>query len=58
MKKVILNGYEVSFDACVNMMDEEIREALHAEAIDNEQEFLDRYVKAHAEKFNGEEFQI
>lgn len=56
--KVMLNGCEVSFEACVNMMDDEIREALHAEGIDTEQEFLDRYVEEHAKKYNGEEFAI
>ena len=56
--KVMLNGYEVDFDACVNLMDDEIREALHAEGIETEQEFLDRYVMEHAKKYNGEEFTI
>lgn len=58
MKKVNLNGYEVDFDACVILMDDEIREELHMElAPCTEQEFLDAYVERHAEKF-GEEFQI
>ena len=58
MKKVNLNGYEVDFDACVILMDEEIREELHMElAPCTEQEFLDAYVERHAEKF-GENFQI
>ena len=56
--KVVLNGYMVDFEACVNLMDDEIREELHAEGIETEQEFLDRYVAAHAEKYNGEEFRI
>lgn len=56
--KVILNGYEVDFDACVNLMDDEIRETLHAEGIETEQEFLDRYIEEHAKKYNGEEFTI
>ena len=57
--KVMLNGYEVDFDACVNLMDDEIREALHAEmAPCTEQEFLDAYIEAHAAKYDGEEFQI
>ena len=58
MKNVMLNGYEVAFDACVNLMDDEIREALCAEGIDDEQEFLDKYVELHAEKFDGEAFTI
>lgn len=56
--KVMLNGYEVSFEACVNMMDDEIREFLHEEGIETEQEFIDRYVEEHAKKYNGEEFTI
>lgn len=55
MMKVMLNGHEVDFDACVNMMDDEIREELHMEGIESEQEFLNRYCEAHAEKY-GEEF--
>ena len=56
--KVILNGGEVDFDACVNLMDDAIREALHAEGIDDAQTFLNRYIAAHAEKYNGEQFTI
>ena len=56
--KVLLNGYEVDFDAAVNMMDVEIREALHNElAPCTEQEFMDAYVKAHEAKYN-EQFEI
>ena len=56
--KVMLNGSEVDFEVCVNLMDDEIREELHAEGIDDEQEFLDRYVELHAEKYDGEQFTI
>lgn len=56
--KVILNGCEVDFAACVNLMDDDIREALHAEGIDTEQEFIDRYIEEHAKKYNGEVFTI
>lgn len=56
--KVMLNGYMVDFDACVNMMDDDIRESLHAEGIEDEQEFVDRYVQAHAEAYDGELFTI
>lgn len=56
--KVMLNGSVVDFDACVDLMDDEIREELHAEGIDNAQEFLDRYVELHAERHNGEKFDI
>lgn len=58
MTKVIFEGHEVDFDACVNMMDDEIREELHAEmAPCTDQEFLDAYVERHAEKY-GEDFEI
>ena len=58
MKKVLLNNHEVDFDAAVNMMDVEIREALHNElAPCTEQEFMDAYVKAHEAKYN-ERFEI
>lgn len=56
--KVMLNGYMVDFDACVNLMDDELREELAAEGIESEQEFLDRYIDVHAKKYNGEVFDI
>lgn len=56
--KVMLNDSMVDFESCVNLMDDEIREELHSEGIDNEQEFIDRYVERHAEKYNGDVFQI
>lgn len=56
--KVILNGYEQRFDAVVNMMDDEIREDLHGEGIEDPQAFVDAYVARHAEKFDGEQFSI
>lgn len=55
---VILNDCEVLFADCVNLMDDEIREALHAEGIESEQEFIDRYVIEHAKKYDGEVFTI
>lgn len=58
-KQVWLNGYEVSFAACVNLMDDEIREELHAEmAPCTEQEFIDAYVARHADKYDGEVFTV
>lgn len=58
-KKVILNGQEVDFDACVNLMDDEIREELHREYVGEvtEQELLDLYCEAHYKKY-GQEFEI
>lgn len=55
--KVMLNGYEVEFDACVELMDDEIREELHAENIESEQEFVDAYCEKHMHKY-GEDFEI
>lgn len=56
--KVMLNGSEIDFDAAVNLMDDEIREELHAElAPCGNQEFLDAYVERHAQKY-GEDFQV
>ena len=56
---VVLNGCEVEFDACVVLMDDEICEELNFEmAPCTEQEFLDAYVQRHAEKYDGEQFQI
>lgn len=57
--KVMLNGSEVYYDACVELMDDDIREELSQEMSPcTEQEFLDAYVVRHAEKFDGEEFTI
>ena len=56
--KVMLNGYMVDFDVCANLMDDEIREELAAEGIEDEQEFIDRYVEMHADKYNGEQFEV
>lgn len=58
-KQVTLNGQTIDFDAAVNLMDDDIREELHAKmAPCTEQEFLDAYIQAHAEKFAGEEFRV
>lgn len=55
---VTYNNTQVDFEAAVNLMDDGIREALHAElAPCTEQEFFDAYCKAHEEKY-GEEFAI
>ena len=56
--KVLLNGYEQDMEAVVNMMDDEIREALHNKlAPCTDQEFVDAYVTAHRAKY-GEQFEI
>ena len=55
---VTYNNTQVDFEAAVNLMDDKIREALHAElAPCTEQEFFDAYCKAHEEKY-GEKFAI
>lgn len=56
--EVLLNGYTVDFDACVSVMDDEIRETLHGEmAPCEEQAFLDKYCEMHFCKY-GENFEI
>ena len=53
------DGRTVNYAAAVELMDDELREQLHREmAPCTNQEFYDAYVKAHAEKYNGEKFQI
>ena len=56
MTKVInANGYELDFDAAVNYMDDDIREALHDElAPCTEQEFFSAYEQAHVHKYGAE----
>ena len=50
-------GNDVNFDAAVALMDDDIREQLHDQTAPcTEQESFDAYAKAHAEKFDGEEF--
>lgn len=54
-KEIIENGL---YDAAVNLMDDEIREAIHAElAPCTEEEFLEEYMKRHEDKYN-EQFTI
>lgn len=55
---VVLNGQARDFDACVNLMDDNLRERLHdLLAPCTDQEFLDAYVVAHRAK-HGEEFRV
>lgn len=51
------NDTMVDFEVAVNLMDDEIREAIHAEGIEDEQEFFEAYAKAHQDKF-GEEWEM
>lgn len=58
MANVRLNGEMVNFDAAVSLMDDEIRETVHADlAPCTDQEFIDEYVKRHEEKY-GETFEV
>jgi hypothetical protein len=57
MTQVTINGHEIDFDAAVNLMDDDIREELHAQGIETEQAFLDAYTAAHRAKF-GEDFVV
>ena len=53
-----LNGTEINFYAAVNLMDDEIREAIHSDlAPCTEQAFFTAYEKAHEEKY-GEEWEL
>lgn len=55
---VFLRGYSVDFNACVQLMDDEIREKLNREIGGcTEQEFLNEYCEEHEEKY-GKEFEI
>lgn len=58
-RKVELNGEEVDWDACTELMDDDICEELHAKYAGNvtNQQFLDVYCKAHRKKY-GKEFEI
>ena len=58
MTLVMLNGEMVDFDVAVSLMDDDIREEVHADlAPCTDQEFMDAYAKAHHEKY-GEEFKV
>ena len=58
MANVMLNGEMVNFDVAVNLMDADIREAVHADlAPCTDQEFINEYAKRHEAKY-GETFEI
>lgn len=55
---VSVGGSWVDMDAAVNLMDDEIREALHVELSPcGDQAFVDAYCEAHKAKY-GEEFEV
>ena len=45
------NGTQVNYDVAVSLMDDGLREALHAEGYHTPQEFFAAYEAAHEEKF-------
>lgn len=50
-------GQTVDFNVAVNLMDDDIREELHLTLKDTTpQNFYDAYCRAHADKFDGEDF--
>lgn len=52
------NGVEINFESALALMDEDIREELHAElAPCTDQEFFSAYEARHAAKF-GEEWEL
>jgi len=59
MKKVVnAYGEEICYNVAVELMDDEIREEIHADlAPCTDQEFFDEYAKRHEEKF-GEEWEL
>lgn len=50
------HGTTIDFSAAVEIMDDEVREQVHAEGHDSEQAFFDAYCAAHLAEF-GEEFE-
>ncbi len=50
---VTFNGREIDITAARALMDDEICESIHG-TVDTEQEFMDAYVRAHAEKYGAE----
>ena len=46
------NGNKIDFEAAVMLMDDEIREQIHAKGIEDEQEFYNAYCEKHYEKYN------
>lgn len=57
---IVINSYgiEFNYDVAVSYMDDELREYIYNEMeTDTEQEFFDKYVELHYEKF-GEEWEL
>lgn len=56
MDNVVIGNWTGPLDVAANLMDDDIREALHG-STDDPQEFVDLYCAAHLAKF-GEEFGV
>lgn len=54
---VTINGDMCHIDDAVELMDDELREQVHADGIEIPQDFIDAYCKLHAERY-GEQFTI
>lgn len=54
---VMVGNTETTLEIAAALMDDEIRETVHAEGITDPQEFIDRYCEMHREKY-GEEFTV
>lgn len=58
IEQVNLNGNLVDYEACINLMDDEIREELHMRISPCQaQDFINAYTEAHYKKYQ-EEFTI
>jgi hypothetical protein len=53
----VQNSFGVEFDLYLIYMDDDLREELHAEGFETEQEFFDAYCEAHEKRF-GEEWEL
>ena len=47
-------GVEIDMNVAIELMDDDLRERLHNEGYDSEQEFFYAYCDAHEEKFEEE----
>lgn len=50
-------GVEIDFDTAVELMDDDVRESVHALGKETEQDFFTAYETAHKEMF-GEEWEL
>lgn len=50
-------GTEIDWETAVSLMDDELRELVHREGADSNDEFFARYAAAHLDKY-GEEWEL